>query len=288
MSGIYCLLTDKIDAEILEACGESLKVVSTMSVGYNHIDVEWCKSHGVAVGYTPDVLTETTADLAVGALLAVARRIPEAAKAVQDGEWTTWKPMWLTGKDVFGSTVGVIGFGRIGAAISRRLKGFGCSLLYTGGSGPKPDVADPLGAEYRELGALVAESDFVVVSCALTSATRGLLGAAQFKAMKADAMVVNIARGEVIDQDALVAALEAGEIAGAGLDVTTPEPVPLDCPLLRMPNVVVLPHIGSASVTTRKLIAQMALDNVLAGVAGSDLPFRVPGTVLAAAAASSS
>lgn len=287
VAGIYCLLTDKIDAEVLEACGDGLKVVSTMSVGYNHIDVEWCKAHGVAVGYTPDVLTETTADLAVGVLLATARRIPEAARAVQDGEWTTWKPMWLTGKDVFGSTVGIIGFGRIGAAIGRRLKGFGCSIIYTGASGPKPAVADPLAAEFRDLDALVSESDFVVVACALVDATRGLLGEAQFKAMKPDAVVVNIARGEVIDQDALIAALQAGEIGGAGLDVTTPEPVPLSNPLLAMPNVVVLPHIGSASITTRKLIAKMAADNVVAGVRGEALPFGVPGTAVATASAAS-
>lgn len=278
MCGIYCLLTDKIDAEVLEACGDSLRVVSTMSVGHNHIDVEWCKAHGVAVGYTPDVLTETTADLALGLLLATARRIPEAAAAVQAGAWTTWKPMWLTGKDVAGSTVGVIGLGRIGAAIATRLRGFGCRILYTGGRGPKPDVAGPLGAEYLELGAMLAASDFVVVACALTDATRGLLGPEEFRSMKSDAMLVNIARGEVVNQDALIAALAAGEIAAAGLDVTTPEPIPMDCPLLSMPNVVVLPHIGSASVTTRLLIARMALDNLAAGAAGAPLPFPVPGT----------
>ncbi|KAA0153131.1 hypothetical protein FNF29_03319 [Cafeteria roenbergensis] len=283
--GIYCLLTDRIDAEVLEACGDGLRVVSTMSVGYNHIDVEWCKAHGVAVGYTPDVLTETTADLAVALLLATARRIPEAANAVKAGEWTTWKPMWLTGKDVFGSTVGIVGLGRIGAAIARRLRGFGCAIRYTGASGPKPDLAGPVEAEFRDMDALLGESDFVVVACALVPATRGLIGAAQLRAMKSDAVLVNISRGEVVDQDALIEALRAGDIGAAGLDVTTPEPLPASSPLLSMPNVVVLPHIGSASVRTRELIAKMAAQNLQAGVQGAAaLPFPVPGTAAPPAA----
>jgi len=201
VDGIYCLLSDKISSDVIEASGDSLKVVSTMSVGYNHVDVSACISKQVKVGNTPDALTETTADLAVGLLLATARRIPEGVAAVKAGEWTTWKPMWLTGPDVCKSTVGIVGMGRIGTEIAKRLGlGFGCKILYTGGSGPKPDAeAAAGGAEFRELDALLEESDFVVLACALNDKTRHLIGAPQLAKMKKEAMLVNIARGEVID-----------------------------------------------------------------------------------------
>lgn len=256
--------------------GEGLKVVATMSAGYNHIDVDQCNASGVAVGYTPDVLSETTADLAVALALSAARRMVEAADAVKAGKWTSWKPMWLTGKDVFGSTVGIVGLGSIGAAIARRLKGFGCTLQYTGGSGPKPSVADPLGATHTDLDTLLSTSDFVILSCALTPATRHLIDEAALGKMKSDAVLVNIARGEVVDQDALVKVLQEGGIYAAGLDVTTPEPLDAGHPLLSLPNAVVLPHIGSASHDTRMLIANMAADNIIAGVAGQALPHPVP------------
>ncbi len=260
------------------SAGDRLKVVSTMSAGYNHVDIDECKKNSISVGFTPDVLTDTTADLAVALVLSAARRVVESAAAVKAGEWTSWKPMWMTGKDVHHSKVGIIGLGSIGAAIARRMTGFGCSIQYTGGSGPKPAVAEPLGAEYMELDALLASSDFVILACALTPQTKHLIDAAALSKMKRDAVLVNIARGDVVQQDALVQALKEGTILAAGLDVTTPEPLPTDHPLLALPNCVVLPHIGSASVPTRELIANMAADNILAGLQSKPLPFPVPGT----------
>lgn len=280
MDGIYCLLSDKVPKELIEAAGDKLKVVSTMSAGFNHVDVDTCKSKSIRVGHTPDALTETTADLAVGLLLATARRIPEAAAAVKKGEWTTWKPMWLTGPDVFGSTVGIVGMGRIGTEIAKRLgRGFGCKILYSGGSGPKPAAEEAAGgAQYRELDALLEESRFVIVACALNDKTRHLISSAQLAKMGPEAILVNVGRGEIVDQEALIKALQDGTIAAAGLDVTTPEPLPVASPLLTLPNCVVLPHIGSASVPTRETIAKMAVENLVAGLEGKDLPYGVKGT----------
>lgn len=249
-----------------------------MSAGYNHIDIDECKKQSISVGFTPDVLTDTTADLAVALVLAAARRVVESANAVKAGEWTSWKPMWMTGKDVHHSKVGIVGLGSIGAAIARRMRGFGCSIQYTGASGPKPAVAEPLAAEYVDMDMLLSSSDFVILACALTPQTKHLVNAEALGKMKNDAVLVNIARGDVVEQDALVAALQEGSILAAGLDVTSPEPLAVDHPLLSLPNCVVLPHIGSASVPTRELIANMAADNVLAGLAGKQLPFPVPGT----------
>ena len=249
-----------------------------MSAGFNHIDVGECKKQSVSAGFTPDVLTDTTADLAVALILSAARRVVESAAAVKSGEWTSWKPMWMTGKDVHHSRVGIVGLGSIGAAIARRMLGFSCTIQYTGASGPKPDVAEPLGAAYVDMDTLLSSSDFVVLACALTPETKHLINAAALGKMRSDAVLVNIARGEVVQQDALVAALKEGGILAAGLDVTSPEPLPVDHPLLSLPNCVVLPHIGSASVPTRELIASMAADNILAGLAGKPLPFAVPGS----------
>lgn len=271
MDGLYCLITDRIDAAVLDAAGPGLRVVSTMSVGYDHVDVAACKARNVLVGNTPGVLTDTTADLTLALLLATARRLPESIEAVKSGEWSTWKPEWMTGRDLYGSTVGIVGLGRIGAAVARRLTGFDCRLLYSG-SAPKPDVAGPLQAEYVDLDTLLAESDFVSLHCPLNAATQNLVNTAFLRKMKSTAILVNTTRGGVVDQDALYAALVSGEIAAAGLDVTTPEPLPTDHPLLTLPNCVVLPHIGSASIATRTKMAQMATDNLLAGVQGQPLP----------------
>jgi lactate dehydrogenase-like 2-hydroxyacid dehydrogenase len=271
VDGLYCLLTETIDDELLDAAGPSLKVVSTMSVGYDHIDVAACTARGIAVGNTPGVLTDTTADLAVGLLLAAARRLPEAIDSVRNGEWTTWKPMWLTGQDVFNSTVGIVGLGRIGAATARRLQGFGCHILYTGHK-PKPEIAGPLQAEYVEFDNLLERSDFVSVHVPLTPETRHMFNADAFRRMKPTAVFVNTSRGGVVDQDALHAALVNKEIFAAGLDVTDPEPLPPDHPLLSLPNCVILPHIGSASIATRTRMAIMAAENLIAGVTGNPLP----------------
>ncbi len=271
VDGIYCLITDRIDGEVLNAAGPSLRVVSTMSVGVDHIDVAACKARGVAVGHTPDVLTETTADLALALMLATARRLPEALAAVKDGSWGTWHPFWMTGIDLYGSTVGIVGLGRIGVAVARRLHGFGCKILYTGRQ-PNEEHAAESHAGYRTLGDLLAQSDIVTLHCPLTADTRHLIDADALRKMKRTALLINTSRGPVVDQAALYAALVDGTIAGAGLDVTTPEPLPTDHPLLTLPNCVVLPHIGSATVATRERMAAIAADNLIAGVLGRSLP----------------
>lgn len=274
VTGIYCLITDLIDGGVLDAAGPTLRVVSTMSVGIDHIDVAACKGRGVAVGHTPDVLTETTADLALALILATARRLPEAMAAVKEGSWGTWHPFWMTGSDLYGSTVGIVGLGRIGVAVARRLLGFGCNILYTGRQ-PNERNAATAQASFRTLEDLLAESDIVTVHCPLTAETRHLIDAPALRKMKRAALLINTSRGPVVDQEALYAALVDGTIAGAGLDVTTPEPLPPGHPLLTLPNCVVLPHIGSATVATRHRMATIAADNLVAGVLGRPLPFAV-------------
>jgi glyoxylate reductase len=272
-AGLYSLLTDRVDEEVLRAAGPGLKVVSNMAVGYDNIDVPACTAHGVPVGNTPGVLTETTADLTLALLLATARRIVEAAEFVKAGRWVTWRPMELTGQDVHGSTVGIIGMGRIGKAVARRLRGFDCQIIYTD-TQPDPE-AGALGAGYVELDSLLKASDFVLVHCPLNEQTRGLIGARELALMKPTAILINTARGPIVDQAALLDALQQGVIGGAGLDVTDPEPIPPDHPLLKLDNVVVLPHIGSASVATRTRMAHMAADNLIAGLRGERLPHCV-------------
>jgi glyoxylate/hydroxypyruvate reductase len=275
VDGLYCLLTERIDEELLDAAGPSLKVVSTLSVGYDHIDVKACRRRNIAVGNTPGVLTETSADLAVALLLATARRLPESIDAVRNGEWTTWKPEWMAGYDVYNSTVGIVGLGRIGAAVARRLHGgFNCRILYNSPS-PKPEVAEPLGAEFTDFPDLLAESDFISIHVPLNAQTRHLFNAEAFRRMKRTAILINTSRGGTVDQEALYDALVSGEIAAAGLDVTTPEPLPTDHPLLRLPNCVILPHIASASYATRSKMALLAAENIVAGVKGLPLPHPV-------------
>ncbi len=271
VDGVYCLLTERIDDALLDAAGPQLKIVSTMSVGYDHVDLPALRARGVALGNTPGVLTETTADLALALLLAAARRLPEAWSAAKDGTWGPWQPEWMTGRDVHGSTVGIVGLGRIGAAVARRLLGFGCRIVYSGPR-PRPELAVPLGATYLSFEQLLAESDFVSIHCPLNDATRHLFSAAAFSAMKPTAILINTSRGPVVDQEALYQALKRGQIAAAGLDVTTPEPLPVDNPLFSLPNCVVLPHIGSASIATRLQMALMAAENLIAGVEGKPLP----------------
>jgi lactate dehydrogenase-like 2-hydroxyacid dehydrogenase len=274
IDGLYCLVTERVDDELLDAAGPSLKVVSTLSVGYDHIDLKACRRRNIAVGNTPGVLTETSADLAVGLLLATARRIPESIDAIRKGEWSTWKPEWMAGYDVYGSTVGIVGLGRIGAAVARRLRGFNCRLLYTGPK-PKPEIADPLGAEFTDFTDILTKSDFISIHAPLIAETRNLFHAGTFRKMKRTAILINTSRGGTVDQEALYDALVSGEIAGAGLDVTTPEPLPPDHPLLKLPNCVILPHIASASYATRAKMATLAAQNIMAGVKGQPLPYPV-------------
>lgn len=274
IDGLYCLLTERVNDELLDAAGPSLKVVSTLSVGFDHVDVEACKRRNIAVGNTPGVLTDTTADLAMALLLATARRIPESIDAIHRGEWTTWKPEWMAGYDLHGSTVGIVGFGRIGTTFAKRLQGFDCRILYHDVQ-PNASVAATLHAEYVEMDTLLAESDFISIHTALTPETERLFNADAFRKMKRSAILVNTSRGGTVDHEALYQALVNGEIAAAGLDVTTPEPLPLDHPLLHLPNCVVLPHIASASYATRAKMAVLAAENVIAGVTGQPLPYPV-------------
>lgn len=274
IDGLYCLLTERINDELLDAAGPSLRVVSTMSVGYDHVDVPACLRRNVAVGNTPGVLTGTTADLTLALLLTTARRIPESIDAIRRGEWTTWKPEWMAGYDVFESTVGIVGLGRIGAAVAKRLTGFDCRILYHDIQ-PVPHIADPLGATFVDMDTLLAESDFITLHTQLTDQTREFFNAAAFRKMKKTAILINTSRGGVVDQEALYDALVNGDIAAAGLDVTLPEPLPPDHKLLQLSNCVVLPHIASASVATRSKMAVIAAENVIAGVNGKSLPCPV-------------
>lgn len=260
---LLCMLSDRIDAVFL-AANPQLKVIANYAVGLDNVDLAAAKELGIAVGNTPDVLTDATADLAFALLLAAARRIPQGAQAVKDGRWGTWQPDGHLGADLVGATLGVVGAGRIGEAVARRAGGFDMRVLMTTSRGGTP------------LPELLAQSDFVSLHVPLTPQTRHLIDADALARMKPTAILVNTARGQVIDQQALVDALHAGTIAGAALDVTDPEPLPPDHPLLAAPNVVVLPHVGSATPRTRSAMTDLAVDNVLAGLAGRPLPHPAP------------
>jgi lactate dehydrogenase-like 2-hydroxyacid dehydrogenase len=270
IDGLYCLLTEKIDDELLDAAGPQLKVVSLMAVGYDSVDVAACTRRGIPVGNTPGVLTEATADLTLALLLGTARQLVRAAEAVKAGRWRTWEPMGYTGPDIYGSTVGIIGLGRIGLAVARRLQGFNVRLLYHNRR-PNPAAAE-VGATWVELDTLLAESDFVSLHFPSTVETRHFINAERLRQMKPTATLINTARGDVVDQNALIEALREGVIAYAGLDVTTPEPLPAGNPLVSLPNATVLPHIGSASFSAREKMATMAAENLLAGLRGERLP----------------
>lgn len=270
LDGLYCLLTEQINEELLDAAGPQLKVVSQMAVGYNNIDVPSCTRRGIPVGNTPGVLTGATADLTLALLLGTARQLVRSAEAVKAGRWQTWEPMGYTGPDVYGSTVGIIGMGRIGTAVARRLAGFNTRILYYDPDcGPIPDDIE---ATCVDLDTLLAESDFVTLHTPLTPETRELMNRDRFRKMKPTATLINTSRGEVVNQDDLLEALRDGVIGYAGLDVTVPEPLPSDHPLLALPNVTILPHIGSASIPAREKMSTMAAENLLAGLRGERLP----------------
>jgi lactate dehydrogenase-like 2-hydroxyacid dehydrogenase len=273
--GILTLLTDRVDDELLDAAGPSLKVVSNYAVGYDNIDVSACTRRGIGVGNTPGALTETTADLAWALLMAGARRVAEADRYVRAGHWRTWGPLLLLGEDVHGATLGIVGFGRIGQAVARRAAGFGMTILYSSRSRVSAAVETSLGATYVGLYELLERSDFVSLHVALAEDTRGLIDAAALARMKHTAVLVNTARGPVVDPAALAAALRDGVIGAAALDVTDPEPIPPDDPLLTLDNCLVVPHIASASRATRGRMAAMAAANLLAGVHGQPLPTPV-------------
>lgn len=267
--GLLCMLTDRVDGALLAAC-PTLRVVSSCSVGVDHVDLEAARERGVAVGHTPGVLTETTADLAFALLLAAARRVVEADRFVREGAWTPerrWEPELLLGRDLYGATLGVIGLGAIGRAVARRAAGFGMRVL--GWSRSRREVPGVVGVD---LEALLAESDFVTLHVALAPETRGLLDRAALARMKPGAILVNTARGGIVDETALAEALASGRVGAAGLDVFEEEPLPAASPLRALSNVVLLPHIGSASVATRERMTELAVENLLAGLAGRPLP----------------
>jgi lactate dehydrogenase-like 2-hydroxyacid dehydrogenase len=271
--GLLCLLTDRIDPELLDAAPR-LRVVSQMAVGYDNIDVAACTARGIPVGNTPGVLTETTADLAFALLMATARNVTAGDRAVRDGSWRTWTPMWLTGPDIHHATLGIVGMGRIGFEVARRAMGFQMRLLYSDVA-RNEEAERQFGAMYVPLETLLRESDFISVHCLLSAETRHLIGAEQFALMRPTAIFVNTSRGGVVDQAAMTAALQDRRIAGAGLDVFEVEPLPATDPLLKLDNVVLLPHIASASVATRTKMAVLAAENLAAGIECRPLPHCV-------------
>jgi glyoxylate reductase len=274
VDGILSLLTDRMDAALMDAAGKQLKVISQMAVGVDNIDVEAAKQRGVKVGHTPGVLTEATADLAFALLLASARRIVEAVDYIRTGKWQTWGPKTLLGADLNGATLGIIGLGRIGQAVARRASGFNMRLIaYNGGR--TPPEAEALKVQIVDFDTLLRESDFISLHTPLTSQTRHLINTQTLLKMKRTAILINTARGPVVDQKALYQALRDGVIAAAGLDVTDPEPIPLDDPILTLPNVTVIPHIASASQWTRDQMAIIAADNLIAGLNGQPLRHEV-------------
>jgi glyoxylate reductase len=249
--GLLCLLTDAVDADVIAACPK-LRAISNYAVGSDNIDTEAAAKRGIEVAVTPDVLTDTTADLAFALLLAAARRLSEGERAVRAGEWRTWEPSGWLGQDVHGTTLCIVGIGRIGSAVARRAEAFGMRAI---GVGRDDRLRDAL-----------PDADFVSIHCPLTDETRGLFGEAEFAAMKPTAVLVNTARGPIVQTEALRRALLDGVIGGAALDVTDPEPLPADHPLLEAPNLLVVPHIGSATHRTRERMADLAVDNLLAAL----------------------
>jgi glyoxylate reductase len=262
VEAILSLLTDPLDAELI-AGAPRLRAISNYAVGVDNVDLEAATARRIPVGNTPDVLTETTADLAIALMLAISRRLVEGDAAVRAGEWLTWEPGLLLGRDLHGATVGIVGFGRIGRAVAQRLEGFGCEVIHTSGSRGAP------------LDELLEGSDFVTLHCPLTGQTRGLIDDAALARMKPTGFLINTARGPIVDTAALTRALHAGTIAGAALDVTDPEPLPAVHPLLDAPNLLVVPHIASASHATREAMARIAVDNLLAALADERMPHCV-------------
>ena len=285
--GLYCLLTDRIDQDVLRMATR-LRVISTMSVGYDHINISACNTRRLPVGHTPGILTETTADLAFALLMASARKIVEGAMYVRQGQWVEWKPNLLLGQDVFGATLGIVGFGRIGQAMARRAQGFQMKVLAVRSPrqehespesfmdvGWKQEASGIPPVTFVDLPTALTQSDFVSLHVPLTSQTHHVIGESEFKMMKRSSILINTARGAVVDSDALCHALQQGTIGGAALDVTDPEPLPASHPLLSLQSCLVIPHLGSASTATRSRMADMAVENVIAGLRGDRLPYCV-------------
>lgn len=273
--GILSLLSDRMDAEVFQQAGPQLRVVSNYAVGFNNIDVREAHSRGIRVGNTPGVLTEATADIAAGLILATARRFSESMDQVRNLEWKTWDPLGLLGLDLKGATLGIVGMGRIGMALAKRMHfGWDMNVIYTART-EKPDAESLLNAKRVDLATLLANADIVSLHADYNPTTHHLINSSTLAMMKPNAILINTARGGLIDQDALYNALKDGTIWGAGLDVTDPEPLPDDSQLRRLPRCLILPHIGSATIETRQAMADIAVDNLLAGLHGRPLPHEV-------------
>jgi len=267
IDGLLCTLTEKIDSELMDFIGPQLQVISSMSVGVDHIDVDAATARKIPVGNTPGVLTDATADQAFALMLSAARRITEAERFVRAGKWETWIPNLLLGADLVGATLGIIGFGRIGQAVAKRAQGFDMRILYY-----SPSAQPAYGAQPVDLDELLRESDFISVHVSLKPETRHLVNADFLSKMKPNAVLVNTARGGVLDQIALHHALKSNQIFAAALDVTDPEPLPMDSPLLELENCIIVPHLGSASKKTRDKMSLLAAQNLVAGLKGERLP----------------
>ncbi len=267
---LICLLTEKVDRELLDAAGPNLRIVANVAVGYDNIDVPACTERKIAVSNTPGVLDETTADFTWTLLLAVARRLVEGDRLARSGEWLQWNFDLLCGTDIWGKTLGIIGLGRIGRAVARRASGFRMSVIYNSTSRAPAEIEQELHAEYRTLDQVLQQADFISLHVPLNQKTLGLIGPAELAIMKRTAFLINTTRGPVVQEAALVHALDEGLIAGAALDVFEREPLISDG--LRRDNVVLAPHLGSASVETRTKMAMIAVDNAVAFFAGQRPP----------------
>lgn len=258
---IICTLRNKIDSEVMEAAGTNLKVISNYAVGYDNIDINEATKRKIYVTNTPEVLTETTADLAWALMLAVSRRVVEANKFILDKKWVDWHPLFFAGHDIHGKTLGIVGLGRIGTAIAKRSLGFNMKLIYHSRT-RKPELEKELNIKYMDMENLLEKSDFVVLSVPLTAETKNMIDKKEFSKFKDSAYLINISRGPVVNENALISALKNNQIAGASLDVYNNEPINFDNPLLKLENVVLTPHIGSATIETRTLMAKIAFENV--------------------------
>ncbi|MEH7436655.1 D-glycerate dehydrogenase [Neobacillus drentensis] len=272
-AGLFTNVGDRIDKELLDEA-PNLKVISTMAVGFDNIDMKESARRGIPVGHTPGILTETTADLTFALLMATARRVVEGSDYVHQGRWKSWGPMLLTGQDIFGATIGIIGMGRIGEGVARRAAGFSMNILYHNRR-RRPDIEESLNASYCSLKELLKKSDFVVLLAPGSSETHSMIGKEEFQLMKPNSVFINTSRGTNVNETALYEALKNKEIWGAGLDVFEAEPVSQEHPLLTLPNVTVLPHIGSASVATRTKMALITAENLIAVLSGKEMPFKV-------------
>ena len=273
VDGLLCLLTDRIDSEVMDAAGPGLKVISNHAVGFDNIDVAAATARGIPVGNTPGILTDATADMAFALMMAAGRRVVEAENFLRAGKWKTWGPSMLLGVDFAGATLGIIGFGRIGQAMAKRATGFDMQVLYYDPSASDSESGQPVVS--TDLDTLLAESDFVSLHLPLTPETRHMVNAKFLSKMKSNAVLVNTARGGVLDQSALYETLKEKRIFAAALDVTDPEPLPLDSPLLELDNCIIVPHIASASVGSRDMMSYLSAKNLIAGLNGDHLPHCV-------------